>query len=54
MSAPAVVAATGADDPFALDVQVITDVPAGHPMAPCTTNDGCAPTCASSCVSGGV
>ena len=42
------------EDPFDLDVRVITDVPSGHPQAPCTTNDGCAPTCASACVSGGV
>lgn len=43
-----------ADSFFALDVTVVTDVAPGQPAAPCTTNDGCASTCASSCVSGGV
>ena len=38
--------------PFDLDIQVITDVPAGG-SAPCATDDGCAPTCASSCASRG-
>ncbi|MDQ1308328.1 MAG: hypothetical protein QG671_4162 [Actinomycetota bacterium] len=43
-------------DPFSLDVQIITDVPAGHPLSPCGggTDDGCDPTCASACVTGGV
>nr|BFF04150.1 hypothetical protein GCM10020241_58250 [Streptoalloteichus tenebrarius] len=47
---------TAVEDPFALDVQIITDVPAGHPLAACKggTDDGCDPTCASACVSGGV
>ncbi|HYS36516.1 MAG TPA: FxLD family lanthipeptide [Pseudonocardiaceae bacterium] len=39
-------------DPFALDVQVVTDVADTGPTA-CTTNDGCAGTCASSCASRG-
>jgi FxLD family lantipeptide len=39
-------------DPFALDVQVVSDVPATGPVA-CGTNDGCAGTCASSCASRG-
>jgi FxLD family lantipeptide len=45
-----------AENPFALDVQIIIDVPAGHPLSACGegTNDGCDPTCASACVSGGV
>ena len=49
------VAATAAEDPFALDVQLIIDVPAGHPLSACGggTNDGCDPTCASACVSSG-
>lgn len=45
-----------AEDPFTLDVQIITDVPPGHPLSACGegTNDGCDPTCASACVTGGV
>lgn len=45
-----------ADDIFDLDVQVITDLPPGHPLAGCAgnTDDGCDPTCASACVTGGV
>jgi FxLD family lantipeptide len=39
---------------FALDVRIVTDVPAGDASRGCTTNDGCDPTCASSCVSGGL
>jgi len=39
------------DDPFALDVQVVTDVQPGDVVAPCATDDGCAPTCASACAS---
>jgi FxLD family lantipeptide len=39
-------------DPFALDVQVVSDVPDTEPRA-CGTNDGCAGTCASSCASRG-
>jgi len=44
------------DDPFVLDVQVITDVSPGHPLAGCkgNTDDGCDPSCASACVTGGV
>ncbi|MGH3752943.1 MAG: FxLD family lanthipeptide [Pseudonocardiaceae bacterium] len=44
------------EDAFDLDVQVITDVPPGHPLAGCkgNTDDGCDPTCASACVTGGV
>ncbi|MCP2274446.1 MULTISPECIES: FxLD family lanthipeptide [Actinokineospora] len=37
-------------DEFALDVQIVSDSPAGEPAA-CATDDGCASTCASSCVS---
>ena len=40
------------EDPFALDVQVVTDVSTTEPTA-CSTNDGCAGTCASSCASRG-
>lgn len=36
---------------FSLDVRVVTDVLYGSGSAPCTTNDGCAPTCVSSCAS---
>ncbi|MEU0513369.1 FxLD family lanthipeptide [Amycolatopsis sp. NPDC006125] len=48
-------AAQAAEDAFALDVQIITDVPPGHPLAACkgNTDDGCDPTCASACVSHG-
>lgn len=61
MSAPTIVdasvtAPTAAEDPFALDVQIITDVPPGHPLVGCkgNTDDGCDPSCASACVTGGV
>ncbi|MER5647365.1 FxLD family lanthipeptide [Streptosporangium sp. NPDC002524] len=40
-----------APDLFALDLRVIVDVGSGSPVAPCNTEDGCAPTCASSCTS---
>jgi FxLD family lantipeptide len=39
-------------NPFELDVRVTTDLPAGV-AAPCSTDDGCASTCASSCASRG-
>lgn len=44
------------EDAFALDVRVVTDVSPGNGPAPCGdgTSDGCDPTCASACVSGGV
>lgn len=44
------------EDAFNLDLRVITDVPPGHPLTACGdgTNDGCDPTCASACVTGGV
>jgi FxLD family lantipeptide len=44
------------EDAFNLDLRVIIDVPSGHPLAACGdgTNDGCDPTCASACVTGGV
>ncbi|WP_083752072.1 FxLD family lanthipeptide [Saccharothrix sp. ALI-22-I] len=47
--------ALAVDDPFALHIQVITDAPNGAQGA-CTngTDDGCDPTCASACVTGGV
>ncbi|MFB9304615.1 FxLD family lanthipeptide [Kibdelosporangium philippinense] len=35
---------------FDLDLRVITDVDPGV-AAPCATDDGCDPTCASSCTS---
>jgi FxLD family lantipeptide len=41
------------EDIFALDAQVITDVPPNPAAVRCTTNDGCASTCASSCASRG-
>ncbi|MBB5159544.1 FxLD family lanthipeptide [Saccharopolyspora phatthalungensis] len=44
------------EDPFALDLQVITGVAAGHPLAAGKggTDDGCDPTCASACISDGM
>ncbi|WP_137814978.1 FxLD family lanthipeptide [Gandjariella thermophila] len=52
----AAVPTSAVEDPFALDIQIITDVPAGHPLAACKggTDDGCDPTCASACISDGV
>ncbi len=38
-------------DDFVLDVQVVIDVTPGQTVAPCGTDDGCAPTCASACTS---
>ncbi|WP_189060248.1 FxLD family lanthipeptide [Longimycelium tulufanense] len=38
------------NDVLALDLRVIADRP-GDSGVPCDTNDGCDPTCASSCVS---
>jgi FxLD family lantipeptide len=38
-------------DPFALNVTLITDVPASSDAAPCNSNDGCGSTCPSACVS---
>ena len=38
------------EDPFALDVSLVIDPSRALPAA-CSTNDGCAPTCASSCAS---
>jgi FxLD family lantipeptide len=37
------------NDVFALDLSLTDDAPQSHGRA-CTTNDGCDPTCASSCV----
>lgn len=45
---------TVTESPFVLDVRVVTDVSPGDAAAPCGTDDGCDPTCASSCVSDGV
>ena len=41
------------EDVFALDVQVVSGTAPGTAadLIPCGTNDGCAGTCASSCVS---
>ncbi|WP_390624033.1 FxLD family lanthipeptide [Fodinicola feengrottensis] len=44
---------TDISDLFALDIQVITDARPGEIEAPCSTNDGCAASCASSCASRG-
>jgi FxLD family lantipeptide len=39
-----------ADNPFALNVQIVAEA-VGTSGRACTTNDGCAPSCASSCTS---
>jgi FxLD family lantipeptide len=39
------------EDPFALDLQVITDTAVSDVQAPCQTDDGCGSTCPSACVS---
>ena len=41
----------GLDDAFTIDVRFSTDVDMAGGLAPCGTDDGCAPTCASSCAS---
>jgi FxLD family lantipeptide len=41
------------EDVFVLDVQIITDIPSNTAALRCSTNDGCASTCASSCASRG-
>jgi FxLD family lantipeptide len=41
---------TDTEDPFALDVRVIEDAPPAEQTA-CATDNGCSPTCASSCAS---
>ncbi|WP_418155968.1 FxLD family lanthipeptide [Actinoalloteichus caeruleus] len=38
-------------DDFDLDVTIATDMGTGDPAPACNTDDGCAPTCASSCTS---
>lgn len=38
-------------DDFDLDVNIATDQGTGDPAPACKTDDGCASTCASSCVS---
>jgi FxLD family lantipeptide len=43
--------ATSTMDDFDLQMSVITDIGPGGANAPCNTDDGCAPTCASSCAS---
>jgi FxLD family lantipeptide len=44
---------TDVEDAFTLDVQVIIDLTADGAATRCSTNDGCASTCASACVSRG-
>lgn len=41
------------ENPFGLDVQVVTDVRSGDAVGACSTNDGCSSTCASACASRG-
>jgi FxLD family lantipeptide len=55
-TAPLPVTAGTVEDAFDLDVQVIIDAPPDHPLAACqgNTDDGCDPSCASACVTGGV
>jgi FxLD family lantipeptide len=43
-------AVEAAEDVFVLDIVLTNDVPGGEQNKRCTTNDGCASTCASSCV----
>ncbi|MFJ8754593.1 FxLD family lantipeptide [Streptomyces sp. NPDC102441] len=50
-TAPPKATVDAADDPFALDLSVTTDLGGlGMPTA-CGTGDGCAASCASSCAS---
>ena len=42
--------AVDTEDVFVLDIQTTDDVSSAVDKRACTTNDGCAPTCASSCV----
>jgi FxLD family lantipeptide len=39
------------EDPFALDLRVITDAAPSEVGAACQTDDGCGTTCASACTS---
>jgi FxLD family lantipeptide len=48
---PPILEANEVKDVFALDVQILTDGSVGDAGRGCDTNDGCAPTCASSCTS---
>ncbi len=48
---PAIDTEEDLDDPFALDIRVVTDIGPDHPDAACDTNDGCGSTCASACAS---
>jgi len=50
-SDPSTVLEADETDEFRLDVQVTTDPAVGFVGRACTTNDGCAGTCASSCAS---
>ncbi len=42
---------TETEDPFALDVQMVTEVQPGEADAACQTDDGCGNTCTSACTS---
>ncbi|GAA0908553.1 FxLD family lanthipeptide [Virgisporangium aurantiacum] len=42
---------TDTEDIFTLDVRIVTDANVGDTGRGCDTSDGCAATCASSCVS---
>jgi FxLD family lantipeptide len=42
---------TDTDDVFALDIRIVTDANVSDAGRACDTSDGCAATCASSCVS---
>jgi FxLD family lantipeptide len=50
---PQTVETTEREDIFLLDVQVITEYDEAGANARCSTDDGCATTCASSCASRG-
>ena len=43
--------ATYGDDPFNLDAVLVIDTAAANVPRRCSTDDGCTPTCASSCAS---
>lgn len=48
---PPILETTEAEDVFALDIHVLSDASVGNAGRACNTDDGCDPTCASSCTS---
>jgi FxLD family lantipeptide len=49
---PATPASNVEDDPFDLGAELVIDTTAATTPRRCNTDDGCTPTCASSCTSG--